>query len=64
MMYDSTKDEFVKIKKQNIVYNTNPIPININNDNDNNDIKNIKNINNIDNKNNIPIKVNSCCCIM
>ena len=72
-MYDSDKDQFVKIKKHNFVYNTNPRPINTNSNDDSNDIQNtnntnntnnVNNTNNINNANNIPIKINSCCSIM
>ena len=64
MVYDSDKDQFVKIKKQNYVYDTNPRPINTNSNNDSNNIQNINNTDNTDNTDNIPIKINSCCSIM
>lgn len=64
MVYDEELERYVKAKKQNVIYNTNPIPIN---DNikptlTNDDINNKNDINN--DKNLIPIKKNACCIIM
>ena len=64
MVYDEELERYVKAKKQNVIYNTNPISIN---DNikpslTNDDINNKNDINN--NKNLIPIKKNVCCIIM
>ena len=64
MVYDEELERYVKAKKQNVIYNTNPIPINddIKPSLTNDDVNNKNDINN--DKNLIPIKKNVCCIIM